>query len=52
MSDALGNGNHPQYPAEGTGDTVLEVRDLAVEYALERGTVRAVDGVSFDLSRG
>jgi peptide/nickel transport system ATP-binding protein len=52
VSDALGNGNHPQYPAEGTGDTVLEVRDLAVEYALERGTVRAVDGVSFDLGRG
>jgi peptide/nickel transport system ATP-binding protein len=52
VSDALGNGNHPQPPAAGTGDTVLEVRDLSVEYALERGTVRAVDGVSFDLSPG
>jgi peptide/nickel transport system ATP-binding protein len=32
--------------------TVLTVRDLTVEYATERGTVRAVDGVSFDLDAG
>ena len=36
-------------PASGT---VLEVRDLSVEYLLERGTVLAVDQVSFDLSAG
>ena len=35
-----------------TTGPVLEVRDLAVEYATERGTVRAVDGVSFDLDAG
>jgi peptide/nickel transport system ATP-binding protein len=31
---------------------VLRVRDLSVEYAMERGTVRAVDSVSFDLDPG
>ena len=31
---------------------MLEVRDLAVEYATERGHVRAVDEVSFDLDAG
>ena len=50
MSSALGNGNQPQPSAAGTADAVLEVRDLSVEYALEAGTVLAVDGVSFDLS--
>jgi peptide/nickel transport system ATP-binding protein len=35
-----------------TAGPVLEVRDLAVEYATERGPVRAVDGVSFDLNAG
>jgi len=38
----------PEY----TGGAVLTVRDLSVEYAMERGTVRAVDGVSFDLDQG
>jgi len=31
---------------------VLEVRDLSVDYAMDRGTVRAVDNVSFDLDPG
>ncbi len=31
---------------------MLRVRDLSVEYAMERGTVRAVDNVSFDLDPG
>jgi peptide/nickel transport system ATP-binding protein len=31
---------------------VLEVRDLSVEYIMERGTVLAVDEVSFDLAAG
>src|SRR5680860_1712770 len=33
-------------------ETVLSVRDLRVWYGTERGAVRAVDGVSFDLRRG
>jgi len=40
-------------PAAGEmNGAVLTVRDLSVEYAMERGTVRAVDGVSFDLDPG
>jgi peptide/nickel transport system ATP-binding protein len=31
---------------------LLDVRDLVVEYATEKGSVRAVDGVSFTLERG
>ncbi|MGD8684639.1 MAG: ATP-binding cassette domain-containing protein, partial [Chloroflexota bacterium] len=31
---------------------LLEVRDLAVEYGTERGPLRAVDGVSFDVQAG
>ena len=49
MSSAPDNG---QTPASVTAGPVLEVRDLAVEYASERGSVRAVDGVSFDLDAG
>jgi oligopeptide/dipeptide ABC transporter ATP-binding protein len=33
-------------------DTILDVRDLHVEFPLARGVVRAVDGASFDLRRG
>jgi peptide/nickel transport system ATP-binding protein len=33
-------------------DTVLEVRDLSVEYFIDSGTVLAVDRVSFDLAAG
>ena len=31
---------------------LLEVRDLTLEYATDRGPLRAVDGVSFDLAAG
>ena len=39
-------------PAGGTAGAVLTVRDLSVEYAMDRGTVVAVDKVSFDLDPG
>jgi oligopeptide/dipeptide ABC transporter ATP-binding protein len=33
-------------------ETVLEVRDLHTHFFLRRGTIKAVDGVSFSLKRG
>jgi peptide/nickel transport system ATP-binding protein len=39
-------------PANVPGDPVIEVRDLRVWYGTDRGPVRAVDGVSFDLREG
>ncbi len=33
-------------------DTVLSVRNLKVEFASRRGTLRAIDGVSFDIRKG
>src|SRR5215210_298718 len=35
-----------------TGELLLEVRNLKTEFALDEGTVRAVDGVSYKLYRG
>ena len=50
MSSVPGDSCPPsRRPASGT---ILEVRDLSVEYIMERGTVRAVDDVSFDLAAG
>ncbi len=40
---------HPNVPEP---ETVLGVRDLRVWYGTERGPVRAVDGVSFDVRKG
>src|SRR5215467_7697393 len=42
----------PGGPAAPRTGNVLEVRDLSVEYIMERGTVLAVDQVSFDLAAG
>jgi peptide/nickel transport system permease protein len=36
----------------GPGGAILEVRDLTVTYAMERGTVTAVDRVSLDVAPG
>jgi len=38
--------------AEVTGEPILRVSDISVEYATKQGNVRAVDNVSFDLGRG
>ena len=37
-----------------TSDTpnLLEVKDLVVEFSTERGTIRAIDGISFDIPEG
>jgi ABC-type polar amino acid transport system ATPase subunit len=39
-------------PGGFAGGPMLEVRDLHVQIATRRGTVRAVDGVSFEVPRG
>ncbi|AIS00330.1 ABC transporter ATP-binding protein [Streptomyces glaucescens] len=39
-------------PRPAAGDAFLSVRDLHVSFRTEDGTVRAVDGLSFDLERG
>jgi len=36
----------------GSGDAIITVRDLQVEYKTTLGTVSALNGVSFDISRG
>src|SRR5205807_255770 len=33
-------------------EPVLSVCDLQIEFALRRGTLRAIDGVSFDIAKG
>src|SRR4029079_8899807 len=35
----------------GMADALLEIRDLVTEFRTEHGTVRAVDGVSFEIPR-
>jgi peptide/nickel transport system ATP-binding protein len=35
-----------------TGEPILRVSDMSIEYATKQGNVRAVDHVSFDLGRG
>ena len=39
-------------PYPETGAPVLSIRDLRVEFALRRGVLTAIDGVSFDIRRG
>jgi peptide/nickel transport system ATP-binding protein len=51
VSSAPGEAFQGNAPGSISGN-VLEVRDLSVEYLLERGTVLAVDEVSFDLAAG
>ncbi|MFF5987754.1 ABC transporter ATP-binding protein [Prauserella flavalba] len=42
----------PTDPAATTGDTVLEVEDLTVQFPTDEGLVEAVRGVSYELRRG
>jgi peptide/nickel transport system permease protein len=42
----------PALAAEGSGVSVIKVRDLRVWYGSERGAVQAVDGVSLDVRQG
>ena len=46
--------DNPRAPAApGTPSTVLlQVRDLSTHFPIRNGTIRAVDGVSFDVERG
>ena len=39
-------------PATATEDLLLEVRDLKTWFKLDEGTVKALDGASFDVKRG
>ena len=41
-----------QRSTEGEAEPVLSVEDLVIDFATERGTIRAVDGVSFALRPG
>src|SRR3954454_23581696 len=43
--------NSDEYAALMT-EPVLSVRNLQVEFASRRGTLRAIDGVSFDIAQG
>jgi peptide/nickel transport system ATP-binding protein len=47
-SDGLTGGR----PRTTAGETILSVRDLTVEYVLNRGNLRAVENVSFDVAAG
>jgi len=42
----------PPAPAETAGEPLLSVRSLAVEFDVPAGKLRAVDGLSFDLTAG
>ena len=37
---------------EETAGPVLQVKDLTMHYQTRQGTVKAVDGISFELARG
>jgi peptide/nickel transport system ATP-binding protein len=52
VSSAPGNEVIGAADGAGTAEAVLTVRDLSVEYVMERGAVLAVDRVSFDLAPG
>jgi len=52
VSSLLSDDQSQSSPAGRQTGTILEVRDLSVDYIMERGTVRAVRDVSFDVGPG
>jgi peptide/nickel transport system ATP-binding protein len=52
VSSLLSDDQPQSSPASRPTGTILEVRDLSVDYIMERGTVRAVRDVSFDVLPG
>jgi peptide/nickel transport system ATP-binding protein len=52
VSRVLSNGLPAASPAGRPAGAILQVRDLSVEYVLERGTILAVDHVSLDVDPG
>jgi len=52
VSSLLSDDQSQSSPASRPLGTILEVRDLSVDYVMERGTVRAVQDVSFDVAAG
>lgn len=52
MSRPLSDGAPGVAPAPGPADAILSARDLSAEYVMERGTVLAVDRVSFEVGPG
>jgi peptide/nickel transport system ATP-binding protein len=52
VSRPLSDGAPGVAPAPGPADAILSVRDLSAEYVMERGTVLAVDRVSFEVGPG
>ncbi|HVJ32408.1 MAG TPA: ABC transporter ATP-binding protein [Terriglobia bacterium] len=51
-STAASDSTAGDLPAHQIGDVVLDVKDLAVQFATPRGPVTVVDGLSFDLRQG
>jgi peptide/nickel transport system ATP-binding protein len=52
VSSLLGSPQPAGLPERWQSGTILEVADLSVDYIMERGTVRAVEQVSLDVSPG
>ncbi len=52
MSSLLGSPQPTDSPAGWQSGAILQVSDLSVDYIMERGIVRAVEDVSFDVSPG
>ena len=52
MSRALSNGRPEAAAGSAAAGAILQARDLSVEYTMDRGTVLAVDKVSFEVERG